>query len=282
MKMRSAMTVDIEIICVGNELLIGKTLNTNAHWLARQATILGANVKRITVVDDVVNEIACVICEALGRKPQFIIVTGGLGPTFDDKTLEGIAKSLDCTLQLNQKALAMVKEKCEEYARKRSNQTPVELSPARVKMAILPALAEPICNPIGTAPAVRVDIEGSALFALPGVPPEMEAIFLETIAPLLRQAVGDKVFWEKNMFIDNMIESNLAPLIDKVMNRNKGVYIKSHVYTKPQCVNKENKPHIEIHLTIRAEEKEKPKEKLLKAIGELSSLAESNGGIAIV
>ena len=129
--MRSAMMVDIEIICVGNELLIGKTLNTNAHWLGRQATILGANVKRIIVVQDIVDEIASVICEVIHRKPQFIVVTGGLGPTFDDKTLEGIAKALNYKLHVNQKALGMVKEKCEEYAKKRRLQTPVELTPAR-------------------------------------------------------------------------------------------------------------------------------------------------------
>ena len=57
------MTVDLEIICVGNELLIGKVLNTNAHWLGKQATNLGANVKRITVVQDIVDEMANVVCE---------------------------------------------------------------------------------------------------------------------------------------------------------------------------------------------------------------------------
>jgi nicotinamide-nucleotide amidase len=279
--MRSDMTVDIEIICVGNELLIGKTVNTNAHWLGRQATIFGANVKRITVVQDTVNEIASAICEVIRRKPLFIIVTGGLGPTIDDKTIEGKAKALNCNLQVNQKALAMVKEKCEEYIRKRHLQTTVELTPARVKMAVLPDKAEPICNPIGTAPGVRADIERTVLFALPGVPSEMEAIFADTIAPLLKRAAGEMVFCEKSMFVENMMESYLAPLIDEVMSDNEGVYIKSHVFVRSPSVSVENKPHIEIHLTIRAEEKEKPVEKLQKAIGELSSLVEANGGTPI-
>ncbi|MCK4425067.1 competence damage-inducible protein A, partial [Candidatus Bathyarchaeota archaeon] len=74
----------MEIICVGNELLIGKTLNTNAHWLAKRITSLGLSVKRITVVGDEVNEIANAVREALQRKPRFIITVGGLGPTFDD------------------------------------------------------------------------------------------------------------------------------------------------------------------------------------------------------
>ena len=62
------MTVDMEIICIGNELLIGKTVNTNAHWMGKQATNLGVNVKRITVVQDIVEEIAKVICEALNAQ----------------------------------------------------------------------------------------------------------------------------------------------------------------------------------------------------------------------
>jgi len=270
------MSVDIEIICVGNELLIGKTLNTNAHWLGKQATNLGANVKRLAVVQDVVGEIATVICEAIERKPRFIITTGGLGPTFDDKTLQGIGEALKRKLEVNQRALAMVKEKCEEYGRKRQLQTIIELTPPRVKMATLPEKTEPINNPIGTAPGVRVDLGGTVLFALPGVPSEMEAIFTETIAPILKQAVGDRVFCEKSIFLDNMMESNLAPLIDKVMSANKGVYIKSH----PMAV--ENKPHIEIHLTVSAKDEEKPMKMLEKAARQLSILVEENGGKAVV
>jgi nicotinamide-nucleotide amidase len=233
-------------------------------------------VKRITVVQDFVDEIANVIREAIERKPQFIITTGGLGPTFDDKTLEGIAKALNRKLESNQKALAMVKEKYVEYARKKQLPTSIELTPARVKMATLPEKTEPINNPIGTAPGVRVDVGGTVLFALPGVPSEMEAIFTETIVPLLKQAVGDRVFCERSMFVDNMMESHLAPLIDKVMSGNVGVYIKSH----PLGV--ENKPHIEIHLTVTAKNKEKPAEKLLKAVRQLAILVEANGGKAIV
>ena len=104
------MTIDLEIICVGNELLIGKVKDTNAHYLAKQATQLGANVKRLTVIQDVVEEIAKTINEAVARKPQFIVVTGGLGPTFDDKTLQGLAKTLNRKLEVNPKALAVVKQ----------------------------------------------------------------------------------------------------------------------------------------------------------------------------
>jgi len=96
------MNQHMEIICIGNELLIGKTLNTNATWLAKRATSLGITVKRITIVRDEIEEIADVIREVLQRKPRFIITTGGLGPTFDDKTLEGIAKALNRKLEVNE------------------------------------------------------------------------------------------------------------------------------------------------------------------------------------
>ena len=78
------MSVDLEIICIGNELLIGKVLNTNENWLAKNSTSLGVSVKRITTVGDEVIEIKKAVMETLQRAPKFIITTGGLGPTFDD------------------------------------------------------------------------------------------------------------------------------------------------------------------------------------------------------
>jgi nicotinamide-nucleotide amidase len=266
------MTVDIEIICIGNELLIGKIKDTNAHYLAKQATQLGANVKRVTVIQDTIQEIACTINEAIARKPHFIVTTGGLGPTFDDKTLQGVAKALNRKLTVNPKALAIVKQKSLEWAKKRGLSTEIEMTPPRVKMATLPENTEVVNNPLGTAPAVRVNVENTVLFALPGVPIEAEAIFDETIAPMIKQAVGSGVFCERSVFAVNIFESRLAPLIDKVMSDNEGVYVKSHP------VRTENKPHIELHLTIIANQEQNPAEKLVKAARELAVLIEENGG----
>src|SRR5512136_1705972 len=108
----------MEIVCIGNELLIGKISNTNAQWMSKRATCLGITVRRITVVADEVEEISAVIREALQRKPQFIATTGGLGPTFDDKTLQGLSRALNRRLEINQEALRMVKEKYDLYAMK--------------------------------------------------------------------------------------------------------------------------------------------------------------------
>ncbi len=270
-----SLTVNLEIICIGNELLIGKVQNTNAYWLSGQTTKLGVDVKRVTVVQDIVSEIAQVVCEVFARKPQFIITTGGLGPTFDDKTLQGIAKALKRNLEVNPKALEIVKEKYIQYA-KAKNRPVGEMTPPRVKMATIPERTEPINNPIGTAPGIRIDFDVTVLFALPGVPSEMEAIFTQSIAPIIKQTVGDEVFCERSIFVNEMMESTLAPLIDKVMSENPGVYIKSH----PQ--GEENKPHIEIHLTIRAQNKDKPADKILKALKELTSLIKQNNEKALL
>jgi len=261
----------MEIVCVGNELLIGKTLNTNANWMAKRATSLGIMVKRITVVADDVDEIAKIIREALKRKPQFIITTGGLGPTFDDKTLEGIAKALNLKWVVSEKALKMVREKYEAYVKSGRIET-VELTPARVKMAKLPESAEPLPNPVGTAPGVMMNVKGAILIALPGVPSEMEAIFDVSVAPLLRKDAGNVAFFETSIYADGIMESALAPLVDQTMHNNPYVYIKSH----PK--GEEKKPHLEIHFSTTAKNSKTAKKRLEKAIIQLSELVKKNNG----
>ena len=166
-----------------------------------------------------------------------MITTGGLGPTFDDKTLQGIARALHRKLAVNEEALSMVKEKYAEYAKTR-NIGGAEMTAPRVKMATIPEGTAPILNPVGTAPGVRADVDETVLVALPGVPSEMEAIFEASVAPLLRKASGDVGFFEKSVYADSIMESVLAPLIDTVMRDSPLVYIKSH----PR--RQEGKPHI--------------------------------------
>ena len=256
------MAEDMEIICVGNELLIGKTLNTNAQWIAKQATALGLIVKRVTVVADDVQEIADAVREALGRKPQFMVTTGGLGPTFDDKTLEGVAEALNRKVAVNAEALNMIRRKYEAYAREKGA-APVELTRARVKMAKLPEKAEAIPNPVGTAPGVRVDLEETILIALPGVPSEMKAIFKETVVSLVKQVSGGSGFYEESVYVEGVMESSLAPLIDRVMRDNVGVYVKSH----PK--GRESRPRIEVHLSIVAGDGGVAEGKLRRAVVQL-------------
>jgi len=261
----------LEIISVGNELLIGKTVNTNATWLAKRATSMGIFVKRITVVSDEISEISKIINETLRRKTRFIITTGGLGPTFDDKTLEGIANALNGKLEVNRKALQMVREKYRAYARTGKIEK-AELTAPRLKMATLPKGSEPIRNPLGTAPGVIVNVEDSVLIALPGVPPEMEAIFDESIAPLLKKETGQVTFFETSVYADNIMESSLAPLIDKTMQDNPFIYIKSHPRSE------ERKPHLEIHFSTTAKSSKTAKSNIHRAVSLLSELIKENSG----
>jgi nicotinamide-nucleotide amidase len=261
----------MEILCIGNELLIGKTLNTNAQWMAKRATTSGIIVRRITVVSDDVGQIASAVNEALQRKTRFVVTTGGLGPTFDDKTLEGIAKALNCKLKVNKKALEMIREKYEAYFKARKIEK-VELTSYRVKMATLPENAEPLPNAIGTAPGVIMTIKETFLVALPGIPSEMEAIFEESIVPLFKKEAGKVAFFETSIYADDIMESSLAPLIDKTMRDSPYVYIKSH----PK--GEEKKPHIELHFSTTAKDSKTAKKWLGKAVIQLSELVEKSGG----
>lgn len=265
------MTTQLEIICVGNELLIGKILNTNSQWLAKRATSLGVSVRRVTVASDDTDEIAGVLQESLRRKPEFIVTTGGLGPTFDDKTLGGIAKALNRRLEIDDEALEMVRKKYENYVKQRRMEK-AELTPPRVKMATLPEGARPISNPVGTAPGVIAYAEETCIIALPGVPPEMEAIFEESVVPLIRRRVGNAVFLEESVFADGIMESTVAPLVDEVMHDNPQIYVKSH----PK--GQEGRPHLELHLSTTAEDAKDGKARLRKAAGQLSKLIEKSGG----
>ena len=265
------MNQSVEIICVGNELLIGQTLNTNAQWLAKRITTLGLNTRRVTVVGDDINEISKAIKEAVQRNPRFLITTGGLGPTFDDKTLEGLAKALERKIEINEEALAMVKEKYLSYVQEGRIEV-AELTPARVKMAKLPEGAKPMFNPVGTAPAVVVEHENVTVIALPGVPSEMKGIFESSLASVMKQTACGVTFFETNIEATKVIESEMAPLIDKVMHNNPYVYVKSH----PKGA--ERVPRIIFHLSTTAKDSTTARKHVTKALLQLRELIQEKGG----
>lgn len=135
-------------------------------WLVGKATYRAWwQFDSVTVIQDTIPEIAAAINEAAARKPQFIITTGGLGPTFNDKTLQGITVVLNSKLKVNPEAMAFVKKRCIEYSKKHDYSTNIEWTPPRVKMATLPEKAIAVDNPIGTAPAVRANVKETILVA---------------------------------------------------------------------------------------------------------------------
>ena len=261
----------VEIICIGNELLIGKTLNTNAQWLTRRVTTLGLTTRRVTIVGDNIDEISSAIKEAIQRRPGFILTTGGLGPTFDDKTLEGLANGLEREMEVNEEALKMVKDKYLSYAQE-GRMKAAELTPHRVKMAKLPEEATPLPNMVGTAPAVSIKHGNVTIIALPGVPSEMKSIFDESVASVLRQAAHGVTFFETSIESTKVMESEMAPFIDKVMNSNPHVYIKSH----PK--GSERVPRIEFHLSTTAKDSDTARRQVSTALLQLTGLIQQKGG----
>jgi len=243
---------------VGNELLIGKTLNTNAQWLADQITRFGGKVTRITEIRDDVRETASAVAEALKRKVDFIITSGGLGPTFDDKTLQGVSRAIGKRLKLNPEALRLVRERYKEIRLPKR----LRLTKPRVKMAILPEGASPIPNPVGTAPGVLVEHGSTKLISLPGVPNELKAIFERSIAEMIRRKSGNLVFYESSMIVRGIVESALSPLIDRVMRKNREVYVKSH----PKRGEGRAGALIELHFSSTEKNLGKARERVISAM----------------
>lgn len=262
----------IEIICVGNELLIGKTVNTNAYWLAKKITSLGLVVKRITSIEDSLEAISLSVRETLKRGPSFVLMTGGLGPTFDDMTLLGVATGLGRELETNKIAQDMIEKKYRGYTSEGKINN-FKMTPYRAKMANLPKDAKPLVNPVGTAPGVLVKQERTTFVILPGVPQEMKAIFNESISSLLHAMAGNVVFYEASLEVKEMPESELAPIIDKVMHDNPYVYIKSH----PQA--SESFPYLELHLSTSSADSKLVRNRISRAILQVSELIQEEGGI---
>lgn len=215
--------VKVEVLAIGKELLIGKTLNSNAYWIGGRLARMGSMIRRVSTVDDDLEEISLAVTEALQRKPDFLITIGGLGPTPDDMTLKGLGRALGAKLTTSKEALNMVKEHYVQIGRRG-----IELTPARRKMAQLPKGATPVHNPLGTAPGVRTTRGRTVIYSLPGVPREMRAIFVNSVEKAIRRKVG-KLFWMKIvMDVEDIFESTLAPMIKQALKENPAAYIKSH------------------------------------------------------
>ena len=210
-----------EIISVGNELLIGHTVDTNSHWIGKRFTRFGWTLQRITVLRDSLVAIRDGVTTALQRKPDLLITLGGLGPTHDDMTLKGVALALNKRLVLNQEAFAMVK------ARYSASEASTGLTRFRRKMATLPEGAQPLLNPVGTAPGVTIKVAATRLVSLPGVPSEMKAIFTGWVIPLLKDSKREAPK-EVSLGLVGIIESALAPALDRSRRAFPGLYFKSH------------------------------------------------------
>ena len=216
----------VEIVSAGNEVLIGDVLDTNTNWLCTRVTRLGGLVRRTVMVRDDIEAIAAEIRGALERRPALIFTVGGLGPTSDDRTLEGVALGLGVELQLHPEAERLVAAKYREFHA--GGFVPfAEMTESRRKMARLPAGAEPIVNPIGGAPAVLCERDGTALVSLPGVPGELEAIVEESLDALFARLFGSAHYEERSLVVGLQDESAIAEILRQAEVSFPAIYVKS-------------------------------------------------------
>ncbi|OLS32405.1 MAG: putative competence-damage inducible protein [Candidatus Heimdallarchaeota archaeon AB_125] len=208
-----------EIVCLGNELLIGVTTNTNATYIGDKLTKLGIEVRRITCIrDDLILAVEFFL-ELFQRKPDIIIVSGGLGPTYDDIQMEVLSKATNIELVSTPSAL----EEIEKYYKSRN----LDLTEEREKMAYLPINATVFDNDVGSAPGCYFEYDGMGIYCLQGVPTEMEDIMSRHVVPKLKEMNHDELFEEKFQ-IFGCVESQLAPYINDLKTEFMNLYIKSH------------------------------------------------------
>jgi nicotinamide-nucleotide amidase len=171
------------VISVGAELLSADRLETNSHEIQKLLLQEGFRITRSAVVDDRVEDVSLAIGSAL-EGADFIIITGGLGPTVDDVTRQGVADAAGVSLREDPKALADI-----QFFFKRMGR---EMKPSNRRQALIPEGGEVLPNPIGTAPAFVIYIKGKPVYSLPGVPSEMRLLMKQAVVPHLTKKVNPK------------------------------------------------------------------------------------------
>jgi competence/damage-inducible protein CinA-like protein len=173
----------IEIICTGDEVLTGKIVNTNFGYMTQKLEDVGLSVQWETTVGDD-RESLLLAFQLAGARADAVIVNGGLGPTVDDLSQEIAAQAAGVDLVLNEDWVARM----EEFFRRRSRVMP----PNNRKQAMLPATAELLDNPVGTACGFALDIGKARFFFTPGVPRELKRMLEEQIVPRLLAKSGQQ------------------------------------------------------------------------------------------
>jgi nicotinamide-nucleotide amidase len=198
-----------EIISIGNELLIGQVVNTNSAWMAEQLNLAGFRVDRITVIADDEESIFSALDEVCG-KSEFVLLTGGLGPTKDDITKEVVCQFFDTKLVLNPDALQDI----ERLFPKRG----LLVTELNRKQAELPENCITVPNLIGTARGMwfsKTCEKGTTDYIfMPGVPFEMKAMMRDSVIPMLRQKFSHIIIFHKTILTQGVGESYLSKMIE--------------------------------------------------------------------
>ncbi len=175
--------MNVEIVTIGTELLLGEIVDTNSAYIARQLRDVGVNIYYLTTVGDNLERITDAVRTGL-RRADVVITTGGLGPTVDDMTRQGVADALGRSLEFHPELLEQIAERFRQLGAKMSENNRVQ--------AYLPEGSIPVFNRLGTAPCYIVEAEDGTIISLPGVPREMKDILAASVIPYLRDRMGGK------------------------------------------------------------------------------------------
>lgn len=197
-------TMTAEIISIGDELLVGQVVNTNASWMAQQLHLAGISVSRIVAVADSGTEITAALNEA-ARRADIILITGGLGPTKDDITKNTLCRYFDTPLVFHHPTFLRIKKYFDAYG--------YEMNESNRKQAELPENCTPIPNMNGTAPGMWFEREGKVFISMPGVPFEMEAMMENHILPQLSVRENPMTIVHRTVLTHGIGESMLAERI---------------------------------------------------------------------
>jgi len=172
------------IVAIGDELVGGFTLDTNSHWMAERLRLLGYPVKRVTQIRDKPHEIVAQVRRELSdEEVSDIFLSGGLGPTPDDRTFAALADALGRELVIWEETRARIERRVQRMHAMGLLESP-EVTEGNLRMARIPAEpAHVFRNRRGMAPGLVFDVDGKRIFVLPGVPLELKGIFTEELEP---------------------------------------------------------------------------------------------------
>lgn len=200
----------VEFISIGDELLIGQTVNTNASWLGEKFSSLGASIHRVVTIRDTESAIHLAIDEAL-KTADVVIITGGLGPTKDDVTKKVITNYFNDELVIDTDTLERVKQ-----IFSRTNRPMLDVN---IQQAAVPSKCTVLTNRQGTAPGMWLEKDGKIVISLPGVPFEMKGIMEQEVFPRLQVRFSDLKFFSITANIQGVGESYLADKMSDWENR---------------------------------------------------------------
>ena len=255
----------IEIYSIGTELLNGQIQDTNSWWMARQIAALGGYVRRIAILDDDPGEISGVLSDACRRGTRIAITSGGLGPTPDDLTVEVMAAILGVEVAVDESLVG-------RFMHSRGIERREEVNPGLLKMATIPEGATAHPNPAGVAPCVEARVGGTTLFALPGPPREVEALFRQSVEPVIADLYS-RARVSRRVAV-NLPESQCGPILQSVMDELPNTYLKAFVALRERTAEGQRLP---VDIVAWGDSEGEAEELLERALGMFTEQAAEKG-----